>query len=259
MKRYLETFFKTLDKIPHNTAILSSYLNSQGIPYDIQYNYKNKKWIQSIGQGAFIKFGNEQISFTGAVYTLQSQTNLKLHIGGLSALILNGQAHYIRVTNLWQLFGVYATKLPKWFKNYNFGEKEQWSFYTTSFLPDNADDFIEYDCKTYKIKISNSERAIFEALYLAPDIVGLDELSEIFDLLYFIRPTHIQRLLETCKSAKVKRLFLYLAQKANIRCFKYLNLTKVDLGRGILSINKSGNYNKKYNIVIKELSSHYTG
>jgi hypothetical protein len=256
MKRYETIFLKELDKIPHNTVILSSFLNEIGIPHKIQFKYKKKEWLQSIGQGAFLKFDDKKATFEGAINTLQTQAKLKAHIGGLSALELNGRGHYVRVVQIWQIFAGPGITLPKWFTNYNFGDKDKLTFYTTSFLPYNKNDFKDFDCKTYTIKISNLERAILEAIYLSPKDVDLDELSEIFDLLSGLRPSYLQQLLETCNSIKVKRLFLYLAEKAGHDWFKYINTEKIDLGNGIREITQGGIYDNKYKIVIKKLSAH---
>ena len=60
--------------------------------------------------------------------------------------------------------------------------------------------------------------------------------------------------LESCTSIKVKRLFLFLAEKANHSWVKHINLEKIDLGSGKRSIVKNGAYNSKYKITVpKEL------
>jgi hypothetical protein len=258
MKDYLTTIIKTLDEIPHNTVVLASFLNEAGIPHKIQHNYKKKAWLNPIGQGAFLKFKDEKASFEGAVYSLQKQAKLKIHIGGLSALILNGYSHYVRFKNFWQIFAERGIVLPKWFTKYDFGDKDKWTLFNTDFLPYHKDDFIEYDCKTFTVSISTPERALFEALYLAPKDVDLDEIAQIFGLSADLKPHYIQRLLETCKSIKVKRLFLYLAEKSNELWFKYLDISKIDLGKGVCVISKTnGHYDNKYRIMIEELSAHY--
>jgi hypothetical protein len=67
-------------------------------------------------------------------------------------------------------------------------------------------------------------------------------------------PKQVQALLEDCQSVKVKRLFLYMAEKANHSWFKQLDLSKLDLGSGKRSIVKSGVLIDKYGITVpKEL------
>lgn len=70
-------------------------------------------------------------------------------------------------------------------------------------------------------------------------------------------PKHVQTLLENCQSVKVKRLFLYMAEKADHAWFKQLDVTKVDLGKGKRSIVKNGVLIAKYGITVpKELQDH---
>jgi hypothetical protein len=56
---------------------------------------------------------------------------------------------------------------------------------------------------------------------------------------------------------KVKRLFLYMAEKASHNWFKHLDLKTVDLGRGKRSVVKSGVFIDKYGITVpRELEEH---
>ena len=65
-----------------------------------------------------------------------------------------------------------------------------------------------------------------------------------------LRPNQVQKLLEDCSSIKVKRLFLYLAEKANHNWVKHLNTERIDLGSGKRSIVKNGVYDSKYKITV---------
>ena len=65
-----------------------------------------------------------------------------------------------------------------------------------------------------------------------------------------LRPDLVQNLLENCSSIKVKRLFLYLAEKASHGWVQHIKLDKIDLGSGKRSIVKNGVYNSKYKITV---------
>ena len=60
-------------------------------------------------------------------------------------------------------------------------------------------------------------------------------------------------LLETCRSVKVKRLFLYLSERNELPWLKDLELDKVNLGSGKRVISKNGKYNAKYQISVQEI------
>jgi hypothetical protein len=109
--------------------------------------------------------------------------------------------------------------------------------------------------KTFEINISAPERAILELLDLVPQKETFIESALIAETLSTLRPKVIQQLLNTCSSVKVKRLFLYLAEKQNHAWLKRLDLSKVDLGTGDRQIVKGGVFNAKYRITVPEESN----
>jgi hypothetical protein len=89
----------------------------------------------------------------------------------------------------------------------------------------------KHEDKTFSITISSLERAILEALYLAPDKIDLIECYHIMEGLIGLRPNILQELLEKCSSVRVKRLFLYMANKVNHDWFQFIDVTNIDLGK----------------------------
>jgi len=105
-----------------------------------------------------------------------------------------------------------------------------------------------------KMKVSGAARAMLECLSLTPNQFSLNEAYEIMDGLTTLRPVQVQELLENCKSIKVKRLFLFFAEKTGHSWFKYIDIKKIDLGSGNRSLAKDGVLISKYQLVVpKEL------
>lgn len=102
------------------------------------------------------------------------------------------------------------------------------------------------------ITVSSPERAILEVLSLAPDKITLTHANELMELLDRLRGDVVQTLLESCTSIKVKRLFLYLAEKHRLSCFNELNLTAIKIGSGNRVIGNGGHYNKKWMLSLPE-------
>ena len=71
-----------------------SYLNASGFGRDLLVKYKNSGWLEPFGRGAYIRSG-DRVDWPGALYTLQTQLALPVHVGGKSALELKGYAHYL--------------------------------------------------------------------------------------------------------------------------------------------------------------------
>lgn len=190
----------------------------------------------------------EEIGYEGALYTLQKQAGLNIHLGGRTALSLLGRGHYLdfNMKNIF-LFSANGGKLPTWFLNYDWGYKV--AQINTSFLPADIG-LSPIAHKTFSIKISNPERAILECLYLTPKTHSFIECYELMEGLNNLRPDQVQILLEHCKSIKVKRLFLYMAEKADHDWFSYIETKKIDLGSGKRALLKDGIYIPKYNITV---------
>lgn len=243
---------RLLDLHVPGTIILASWLDANGFSYDLQQRYRKSGWLESVGVGAF-KRPNDNISWEGAVYSLQKQANMSVHVGGLTALSLLGYSHYIRTgIETVYLFSKLKTKLPAWFGKYPWSEPV--SHTRTSFLPTEKG-LEENNEGAFQIKIASPERAIMECLYLTPDKQDLLETYQILSGLVNLRPDMVQALLNECKSVKVKRLFLYMLKKANHQWGQFLDLSQVNLGTGDRAVVRNGIYDAEYKITVpKELS-----
>lgn len=201
--------------------------------------------------GAF-KLFNDQIDWFGGLYALQQQLSLPVHAGGKTALELKGYAHYGRMANsVCFLFGAERSRLPRWFRNYNWDG--QIIYKASGFLPMNvAKSFSEFQHKEFSIRISAPERAVLEMLYYVPEKQGFDEALKIMEILVSLRPQLMQEHLEKCQLVKVKRLFLYMAEKLALPWFQQLKPNRIDLGRGKRVIVTDGVLDKKYLITVVE-------
>jgi len=243
-----------LSSQPSGVVMQSFWLAEQGYSLDLQKRYRKSKWLESIGTGAMIRAGDE-VGYEGAIYALQRESGSAVHPGARTALSLLGKAHYLELAaNKAIVFGNGGEKLPAWFQKHDWVVKVE--YYPTSFLPADMG-LTNKEIKSFSIKISSAARALMECLYLAPDKQELVECYELMEGLNNLSPIQLQPLLEKCQSVKVKRLFLYLAEKAGQEWFKYLDLNKIDLGQGKRSIVKNGVYVSKYKITVpKELEEH---
>ncbi|WP_114418440.1 type IV toxin-antitoxin system AbiEi family antitoxin [Marinospirillum perlucidum] len=232
---------------PPGVVLTSSWLADQGYSLDLQKRYRRSQWFDSIGTGALVRHG-DQVDYLGGIYALQTQLGLSVHPAGKTALSLQGKAHYLELaTKKIQLFGGVEDNLPLWFKKHAWGVTLDCKL--SSFLPPDLG-LVDFKHKGFKIRISSPARAVLECLYLVPGAQPLVEVFELMEGLNNLRPASVQKLLETCRSIKVKRLFLYLAEKAGHAWVDYLQLDKVDLGSGKRVITAKGVYVSKYRITV---------
>jgi len=137
--------------------------------------------------------------------------------------------------------------LPKWFSDYDWGRPIV--VVKTAFLPVQIG-IKPYQYQSIQINHATVERAVLELLYLAPKQVDILECYKIIEGLHNLRPSLLQTLLEECTSVKVKRLFLFMADKAQLPVLRHLKLKNIDLGKGDRSIISHGKYNAKYRLVL---------
>ena len=72
-----------------------------------------------------------------------------------------------------------------------------------------------------------------------------------------IRPENVQHLLEAINNIRVKRLFLYMAEKAGHYWFDMLDFSSIDIGASKQQLVENGVYISKYKITIpKELNDY---
>ena len=233
---------------PKGTVQATSYLNADGYSRSLLSRYVKGRWIESAGRGAYSLY-KDKIDWSGAVYALQKQLNLPVYPGGKIALELKGFAHYLQTKDKVYLYCNEHSKLPSWFVG---GGWKAEIIYTQAklFKKDFHAALTDYTKNNYTIKISAPEQAAIEMLYHVPKKIEFSEASLIMENLTTLRPGLVQQLLENCKFVSVKRLFLYMADRARHPWFEKIDASRVDLGKGKRQVVKNGRLDKKYLITV---------
>ncbi len=242
---------KILAQWPQNCVVTSSWLESHGVYRQLVHKYVLGGWIKKIDSGAFQKYG-DQVNWQGALFAIQRQMHLPVHLGGASLLTLKGYGQHIGASEKvsLHLYGLKDTKLPRWFVKKNWAaqvtysrkvlfEKNAESLGMTTWTSDSG----------ILLKTWTVERAFFE---MVDDPAHLDfqQVYEVCERLNGLRANLVQELIESCTSIKTKRIFCFMANRANHAWFKKLNLSKVDFGNGKRTIIKKGSFDSKYQITV---------
>lgn len=238
---------------PPRTVITSDWLKEHGVYKQLADSYEKSGWLERISRGAYKRKG-ETISWPGGLYALQELQDLSVHAGGKTALELQGYSHYIRMddTQTVVLWKTPELRLPSWFVSYDWNTRLD--IRSVTLFDKSVNALSETKVDNIKIEISATERAVLEYLHDVPKYEGIDEANYIMEGLTSLRPSVLQELLESCKSIKTKRLFLYMAEHHNHPWFKRLDLSSIHLGKGKREIIKGEKLDKKYNIVVPELT-----
>lgn len=248
-KKKLRILFNELQQ---GGVITASMLKNLGISKDLRKYYIESGWLEPLGRGAYKKPG-DNVEWQGALNAIHLMTDTNVHVGGLSALSVHGQNHYVRLNEgKLFLFSSLKNRLPKWFLDYNWKVEV---INKASSLISNDTGIKEMDIKQKMVRVSTPERAIIECLYLSPVLIDMVECYQLFEGLVNLKPKLVSELLLNCNSVKVKRLFLYMAEKANHQWLQFVKTEEIDIGSGKRMLIKNGTYISKYSISIpKELA-----
>lgn len=235
---------------PSNGVLLTSWLEKSGFSRSEIGDYVESGWLQRISTGVY-QFAGDSPSLYGILASYQNQAGMKYHIGAASALELKGFSHYIAMGKPTAIvFAPVRPHLPKWLNeaklDMNLAEV------SSKVLGNAGIEQMDYQGQT--LNLSSPERAIMECLLLSPSHYNLMDVYYLMEMLTSLRASLVQQLLEECTSVKVKRIFLYMAEKARHRWFTKLDLSRISLGNGTRSYIKGGVKIPAYDIVIpKEL------
>jgi hypothetical protein len=240
----LMTFF------PKGTALTAEFLREQGFNAQLIARYKRSRWLEPLGNGAYRRQG-DNINWQGGLAALQQQLKLDIHCGARTALEYQGYGHYVALSaRTVYLFGPPGQKLPKWFQDHEWNVKV--TYRMTSLFPSVGleQSYLDFPANDFTIRMSSPERAAMEMLCLVPFEQSFDEAERIMEALLTLRPALVQRLLETCNSIKVKRVFMFMAEKFGLPWVEQLDLGKTDFGKGDRTVVEGGRLDPKYKITV---------
>jgi hypothetical protein len=227
---------------PKGTIKTVKELEELGYTPQLLKSYSNSKWIELFGRGMY-KLYKDEVGWQGILYGMQRKSSTTLHAGAKTASSLKGYGHYLSLgDSKVYLFSDMTENFNAWLKKNDQMELKR----NKVFDYDNKDYFIRYNTGNFEVKISSPELAIMEMLYLVPQEQSFDEVLKIMNGLTTLRPRIIQSLLETSNSVKVKRLFLFMANKSEHPWYKELELNKINLGSGKRMIVKNGVWDSKF-------------
>jgi len=243
-----------LERLPEGVAAPSHWLADQGYSRQLVRKYVQGNWLQALGRGVYAR-PHGTVTWEGVVLGMQRLAGLQFHVGGVSALNQQGFVHYLplggeRSIHLWG-----RDKMPAWVRAISL--PESLCFHTARLFADDAASVgineVSSSVRDWTLRVSGPERAVMEVLSVvdATD-ASFTHAAELFAGLTSLRPGVINTLLAACASIKVKRLFLFLADRHDYPWFNKVAWRKLDLGSGKRVITKGGVLDKQFMITIPE-------
>lgn len=239
--------------VPEGIAIPSTWFAANNYSPQLVRKYVQSRWLQKLGSRVYARPGT-RVDWEGVLLGLQRLGNVKLHLGGLSALNKQGLAHHLPLGSESTIHIWGTDKPPGWINTLDLNI--HWAFHNRSlFTTDPAKGWVNLPTRIrdWTLLASAPERALLELLSEVDETVSsFTFAAEIFEGLTSARPSIVSSLLQSCKQAKAKRLFLFLADYYQYPWAKRVDTSSIDLGKGKRMITRSGRFDKRYQITIPE-------
>ena len=110
--------------------------------------------------------------------------------------------------------------------------------------------------RDWPLILSTPERAILELLDEVPQRETFDQADALFQGLTTLSPRRLNQLLVDCRSVKIKRLFLWFAERHRHSWVAALDRDNIDLGAGKRMLVRGGKLDRKFLITVPENLTH---
>lgn len=257
--------------LPEGLLANAVWLRKHGYASNLVAYYAARGWLESPARGVYRRPG-ATLKWQHVVASLQNLLDLPVHVGGLTALDVQGKSHFLRLSGI-QTVHLYSRKsLPSWLSRLPLADKIVVHRERLFAEPDStgvaapahvARDAaanrtppgigltqLSWGAYDWPLTYSTLERAYLELLdeIVAPDSIAHANL--ILQGLTTLSPRRLKALLAACRSVKVKRLFFALAERHNHQWLSELDPKEFDLGKGKRQLAPGGKLHPKYLITL---------
>ncbi len=237
---------RLLQKRNQGGLYFSAWLKENGYSDQLLKGYRDSSWLTALSKGVMYRTGDTLRSFS-VLESYNSQLGKSYYVAAHSALELAGFNHYVPMGKPILMIGHPKQEpVAAWMKNLDLDYSLKF-FSTETF---SKPQYTLFNTDYPHIQASVPEQAFLECLLLAPEHYSYMDLYYIMEQLTTLRPNVVQELLENTSNLKVKRMFLYMAEKAGHYWFESLDLEKIKLGTGKHQLVENGVYIPKYKITV---------
>lgn len=230
----------------------SEWLDRMGYSAQLIKRYRESGWLESLTNGVMFR-KSEKLSALAAIHSFNKQTEKKVRIAAHSSLELHGFSHYIPMGKPKLMVSFDPFKPGNWVKS----DKFDMSIvpFSTGIFSNPSTQRLNKD--NLELPVSTPEQAFLECLHLVPSHYNYMDLFYLMEQLTSLDPERVQIALENTSSQRIKRMFLYMAEKAGHYWFDMLNMSSLGVSNSKLQLVENGTYISKYKITIpKELQDY---
>jgi hypothetical protein len=266
--------------LPEGLVADSAWLERHGYSRSLRQKYVAHGWLDPVARGVYRRptpklqadASHEPLRWQPVVISLQMLLGYPFTVGGRTALELQGFAHYLSSGGHQREIHLYGTgKPPGWV--FKLGLQSQFIFHNAQRLfksepergsrkktvNDAGSDLVKssyirqpWGQWEWPLTMSSPERAILELLDEVPERETFHQADVLMEGLRNLSPRRVHTLLVACRSVKVKRLFLWFAERHEHAWLKKVDRKEIDLGRGKRMLVRGGKLDPTYNITVPE-------
>ena len=242
--------------VPYGLVVTRSWLMKQGLSRHRIDNLVKTGRLVSIAHGVYKRL-ETRLKWQGVVCSMH-RMNLRFVVGGLSALELQGFAHYLPLSEKKTIHLYGQDKLPSWadrllpevrFCRHN--EKALFDFGART--PEDFTLDSSWGDYEWPFKMSSPERALLEVLQDVPEKVSFEHADLLMQGMTSLSPRRLDKLLSLAKSVKALRLFFWFADRHRHQWRERLNPDYYRLGSGKRVLASGGRLDRKYLITVPEM------
>ena len=211
------------------------------------------------------------------VISLQNLLELPFIVGGRTALELQGYSHYLATEGVREVHLYGEKPFPGWVQKLNIDVRFVFHNSKRLFRTDptarsrgsfglnvkdqtvTSDDpvhasltQISWGQWDWPIALSTPERAVLELLDEIPERETFHQADKLVEGLRTLSPRRLQKLLEDCSNIKVKRLFLWFAERHQFQWLHQVEQERIDLGKGKRMIVRGGKFDPRFLITVPQ-------
>ena len=249
---------RIVDDIPEGLLVNREWLARHGVTRPNVDSYLRNGRLHTVLRGLYTR-REIPLKWQHVVYSLL-EMGMRTHVGGRSALELAGLAHFVNPEGMKSLELYCGSRPPSWLAQLSIGVE----FHCHSdHLFGKADgkampgfDSVTFGTWEWRIPVSSPERAFLEFLEQVPGRESFQHADLLMENAVNLSPKKLMPLLLTCHHVKVKRLFLWFAERHGHAWAKRLDAGALGLGTGKRSLVKGGSLDRKYRITVPKEMAH---
>ena len=257
--------------VPEGLPVTKHWLTRQSSEFDRHAldNLLKSRQLKALAPGVYMRAGTH-LTWQGVVASLQTIFGTDLGVGGLTALELQGFAHYLPLSRQRTVHLYGKDVLPSWLNH----ALPAVQFVRHNRLPSLGGTGLvhrEYDTLertlldvtvpgqrqgSWPFTLSSPERAYLEVLMDVPARISFEHANQLLQGMTTLSPRRMEQLLRKCTNVKVRRLFYWMAERNAYAWFNKLPapeaLDALGVGHGNRVLAKGGRLDSKYRITVPE-------